>query len=145
MPLTLEQLTQGLTIVGKLDSQSLGVGTDISITNIDMSKLQRLMVVGIVGAVGAGNVNLKLRESKTSGGSYQDLAGAAIAQIAASSKVFTLEIRADQLDPGYQFVQVSCTIAGAAVQIALVVLGGDAPFKPAKAQDIAAVTQRVVL
>ena len=59
--------------------------------------------------------------------------------------MFTLEIRADQLDPGYQFIQVSCTIAGAAVQIALVVLGGDAPFKPARAQDIAAVTQRVVL
>lgn len=56
-----------------------------------------------------------------------------------------MEIRADHLDPGYQFVQVSCTIAGAAVQIALVVLGGEAPYKPAKAQDIAAVTQRLLL
>ena len=149
MPFALEQLTQGLTVLAKLDPQSMAAGTDTSMTNIDLSKVRRLMLIGLVGSVGgAGTVDCKLRASKTSGGAYSDITGAAITQITAGSKVFTIEVRDDQLQSivgaGYQFVQVSLTIGTNAVLVAAVVLGGEAAAKPAKANDIAAVAQRIV-
>ena len=150
MPFALEQLTQGLTVLAKLDPQSMAAGTDTSMTNIDMSKVRRLMLVGLVGSVGAaGTVDCKLRAAKTSGGAYTDIAGGAITQITAGSKVFTIEVRDDELTSivgqGYQFVQVSLTIGVNAVFVSAVVLGGQAAQKPAKASDIAAVIQRLVV
>jgi hypothetical protein len=141
-----EQMTQALSVLGKLDPQSLAAGTDTSITNIDMSKFRRLMFIVEVGSVGAaGTVDFKLQESKTSGGTYQDISGTAITQITATGKIATVEIRAEQLDAGYQFVRHSLTIGGNAVLVGVVALGGEAVEKPGKAQDIAAVAQRVVL
>src|SRR5437016_4909491 len=117
-----EQLTQALAVVGVTHSQSLN-GTDTSITNIDISKYKRLLFILDVGSGGTNNVNAKLREAQTSGGTYQDITGAAITQISANSKVATIEIRQDELDAGYQFVQLSITTGGAA-QICAVALGG---------------------
>lgn len=150
MPFALEQLTQGLTVLAKLDPQSMAAGTDISMTNIDMQKVRRLMLLGLVGNIGAaGTVDCKLRASKTSGGAYTDIAGAAITQITVTGKVFSIEVRDDQLESivgaGYRFVQVSLTIGVNAVFVGAVVLAGEAEYKPAKLNDIAAVIQRVVV
>jgi hypothetical protein len=141
-----EQMTQALSVLGKLDPQSLAAGTDNSITNIDMSKFRRIMFIVEVGSVGAaGTVDFKLQESKTSGGTYQDVTGTAITQVTTTGKIVTVEIRAEQLDAGYQFVRHNLVIGTNAVQVAVVALGGEAVEKPGKAQDIAAVIQRVVL
>jgi hypothetical protein len=146
MPFALEQLSQGLTFVGALHSQSLGAGTDNSITNIDMSKLQRLMFIIDVGSVGAaGTVDFKLQSSATSGGTYADITGTAITQVTASSKIVTVELRADQLPAGQRYVRHNLVIGTNAVQVAVLALGGEAEYKPAKSQDIAAVSQRLVL
>ena len=146
MPFALEQLSQGLTVLGVLHSQSLGAGTDNSITNIDFSKVERMMWIIDVGSVGAaGTVDFKLQESKTSGGTYQDIAGTAITQVTASNKVVTVELRADQLDAGYRYVRHNLVIGTNAVQVCVLALGGEAEYKPAKSQDIATVAQRLVL
>ncbi len=141
-----EQLTQGLTVLGVLHSQNLAAGTDNSITNIDLSKVRRILFVIDVGSLGAsGTVDFKLQEAKTSGGAYQDIAGTSITQVVTTgNKVVTVEVRDDQLDAGYQFVRHNLVIGANAVQVCVIALGGEAEQKPAKAQDIAAVAQRVV-
>ena len=146
MPFALEQLTQGLTVLAKLDPVSQGTGTTQPMTDIDMSKIQRLMIILQIGSVGgAGTVDASLKESKTAGGTYQAFTNnIAITQVTASNKVVTIEVRADQLDATYRYVQLNLTIGGNAVLVGGVALGGEAEYKPAKSQDIAAVTQRLV-
>ncbi len=145
-----EQMTQALTIVGKLDPVSQGAGT-VTIADIDMSKLRRIMFILQVGALGAaGTVDAKLRSAKTSGGAYSDIASSSITQIVTNSnKVVTLEIRQDQMESlqaaGYQYIELSVTVGANAVLISAIALGDSAPQKPAKAQDIAAVAQRLVM
>jgi hypothetical protein len=146
----MERLSEALTVLAKLDPVSQGAGTTTPMTDIDISKVRRLLVVLQVGAVGgAGTVDAKLRASKTSGGTYTDITGGAITQVTAANKVVTLEIRDDQVPgivgAGYQFVQLSLTIGTNAVLVGGVALGGEAEFKPASKNDIAAVTQRLVL
>ncbi len=145
-----EQLTQALTILGHLPSQNLAAGTDNSITNLDLSKVRRLMFVLSIGSVGAsGTVDFKLQASKTSGGTYSDISGSSITQVTAGNKVVTVEVRDDELTAlvgqGYQYVRHNLVIGTNAVQVAVIALGGEAEYKPAKSQDIAAVTQRVVV
>ena len=140
-----EQLTQALSVIDQLDAQSLGAGANTAITDIDMSKFSRLMVVISIGSVGAaGTVDAQFFDSATSGGTYAALAGTSITQVIASNKIVTMEIRADQLASGKRFLQCRITIGANAVLVAAVALGGEAPYKPANANDIAAVTQRLV-
>ncbi len=144
-----EQLTQALAVVGAIHAVSHATGTDVTITDIDIAKYKRLLFLIDVGAIGTGTVDAKLRESKTAGGTYQDISGGAITQITASSKITTIEIRADELDAGYEFVQLSLTVGTAAVLLAVLVLGGEGVHKPVGGSvggnDIAAVTQRLVV
>jgi hypothetical protein len=148
-----EQLTQQLGILGHLPPQSLAVGTDNSITNIDMSKFKRVLWILDVGAFGAsGTVDFKIQESKTSGGAYQDISGTAITQLQAgggNNRLVTVEFRQDQLDPGYQFIRHNLVIGTAASQVCVICLAGEAIHKPeggsVGGQDIAAVAQRLVL
>jgi hypothetical protein len=146
MPFALEQLTQALTVLGKMDPASTNAGTTQPITDIDMSKVRRVMFIINIGSVGgAGTVDVSIKESKTAGGSYQALTNAvAITQVTTSNKIVTVELRDDQLDAGYRYVQVNLTIGANAVVLGMTCLGGEAEAKPAKAQDIAAVAQRLV-
>ena len=141
-----EQLTQQLAIVGVKHAISLN-GTDTTITDVDIAKYKRLLFIIDCGVI-TTSVDAKLRESKTSGGTYQDVSGAAITQITANNKTATIEIRADELDPGYEFVQLSITTGGASL-IAAVCLGGEGVHKPVGGSvggnDVAAVTQRLVV
>jgi hypothetical protein len=142
-----ERLTEALAIVGVKHAASLN-GTDILITDIDIAKYKRLLFILDVGTTFSTSVDAKLRESKTSGGTYQDITSGAITQITAASKLATIEIRADQLDPGYEFVQLSITTGGATT-ICAVCLGGEGVHKPVggagPANDVASVTQRLVV
>src|SRR5437016_5321465 len=101
MPFALEQLTQGLTILGAINPQTLNGGGTASAncTDIDMSKVRRLLVILQTGSVtGGGSLTAKLQEATSAGGTYQDLASATISAMTSSNKVKTLEIRDDQLD-----------------------------------------------
>ena len=142
-----ETLTQALAVVGKKDPASLSGATDTSITDVDISKYKRLLFIIFIGT-NATSVDAKLRESKTSGGTYQDISGAAITQVTAAGKIVTIEIRQDELDPGYQYVQLSITTVGASI-LGAVCLGGEGAHKPVggsgPGNDIGAVTQRLVV
>jgi hypothetical protein len=152
MPFVLEQLSQGLTVVGKIDpvSQANGAGSGL-ISGIDMSKIQRLLFVLQIGSVGgAGTVDAKIQESASSGSGYADCSSSAvgpisITQVTASNKVVTLEIRADQLSAGKRYVQLFVTIGGNAVLIAGLALGAEAEYKPATKSYTDICAQRLVL
>jgi hypothetical protein len=146
----MEQLTQGLAVLGQFPSKTVNGGAaDVSVTDIDLARFQRIMLVVNVGNVtGGGSLSIKFRESKTAGGTYQDLVTnpAALAALTTTNRVATLEIRADQLDAGYEYVQVSITETGNQnVIVGFVVLGGEAVYKPGKQKDITAATPRTVI
>jgi hypothetical protein len=146
MPFALEQLSQGLTVLGYLAPSNHATGADVSITNIDISKIRRLLVVVQTGVLGASaTVDCKLQSSATSGGAYSDIAGSPITTITANNKVATIEIRDDEMPSGNRWLQVNLAVGTAASQVGVIVLGAEAEFKPAKSQDIAAVTQRLVV
>jgi hypothetical protein len=139
MPFALEQLTQGLAILGKLDPVSQGTGTTQPIKDIDLSKIHRVLFIFDVGSVGgAGTVTLSIQESKTAGGTYQNLVSnpISLSVISTSNQIATIELRDDQLDAGYRYVQLVLVVAGNAVLVSAVCLGGEAELKPAKAQNI---------
>ncbi len=104
------------------------------------------MAVVVLGT-NAGSVTAKFQSAATSGGSYSDISGGpTITAITAASKQATLELRADQLPAGQQFVKLLITEGNVGAALCGgIVLGGEAPAKPAKAQDPASVVQRAVM
>jgi hypothetical protein len=141
-----EQLSQALSLAGTaIDPVSQGVGT-VTTGGVDLQKFKRVLFVLQVGSVGAaGTVDAKLQQSSQLGSGYADIAGSSITQVTASNKIATLEIRSEQLTGSNRYVRLSVTVAGNAVLIGAVALGGEAVAKPASANDSAAVTQRLVL
>ena len=116
---------------------------------IDLSKFRRVLAVIQVGA-GAGNITAKLRAATTSGGTMTDVTGSTITAITTTNKQATIEIRDDELQSivgaGYQWLQLQITENNvASTQVAGLLLGAEAPAKPAKAQDPASVVQRLVV
>jgi hypothetical protein len=142
-----EQLTQGLSIAAtpvspqtlNNASQSTGNG------GVDMAKFRRALFLVTVGSVTAGgSLTAKLQESSDGSSGWTDIASSTLTAITASNKVATLEIRAGQLSKRY----VRCTLTESGSQnvvCACLAFGGEAIDKPASAQDIAAVTQRLVV
>src|SRR5205085_1873818 len=100
---------------------------------VDFSKIQRLMAVVQVGAVGGGpgTVDAKLQSNSKSdfSGTTTNLSGASITQISSANKIATIECRADQLPAGDRYVRLVVTVGVNAVLIAAVVLGGEAEYK----------------
>ncbi len=143
-----EQLTEALSIQGKIDPVSQGAGSVTIGTGVDMAKFRRALFILDVGAFGASaTVDMKLVESNSSNLSgATDVAGTSVAitQLVAAggnNRVATLEIRADQVTKRY--VGVTVTVGTAATLIGVIALGGEAVQKPGKAADIAAVAQRL--
>src|SRR5436305_799366 len=145
-----EQMSQALSIAAApVHPQTINNATQTT-GAVDLSKFHRaLFVVDIGAVVNGGSVTAKLQESPDNV-SWFDLAGGAASANTASSKVITLECRADQLtattSPPRRYVR--CSVAetgGQNVVVCAIPLGGEAVQKPASAQDVAAVAQRVVL
>jgi hypothetical protein len=141
-----EQLSQGLSIAAANHPQTLNNSAATS-GAVDMSKFRRILAVVDIGAVtGGGSLTAKLQQATTSGGAYSDIPGATATAVTASSKVVTIELRADELTGANQFVKLVMTETGSQNVVCQgIILGGEAVEKPASAQDIAAVTQRLVV
>ena len=141
-----EQLSQALSLAGtEIDPVSQAVGT-VTSGGVDLSKFKRVLFLLQVGAVGgAGTVDAKLQQSATLASGYADIASSNITQVTTANQIVTLEIRSDQLSAGKRYARLSVTVGGNAVLIAALALGGEAVEKPASANDVTAVTQRLVL
>ncbi len=142
-----EQLSQGLSLAATpiqpqtLNNASASTGNG----GVDMQKFRRALFIVLTGSVtGGGSLSAKLQESTDGSTSWTDISGAALTAITASTKAATLELRADQMTKRY--VRATLTETGSQnVVCACVALGGEAVEKPGNAQDVAAVTQRLVL
>ena len=141
-----EQLSQALSIAGtEIDPVSQGAGT-VTSGAVDMSKFHRTIFALMVGNIGgAGTVDAKLQQSANGSSGWTDVTGSNITTVTASNKIVTLEIRYDQLTAGQRYVRLSVTVGTNAVLIAALAVGGEAVQKPASANDIAAVAQRLVM
>jgi hypothetical protein len=143
-----EQLSQGLSIAAApIAPQTLNNSTQKT-GGVDMSKFKRALFLVAVGSVTAGgSLTARLQESvDTTDGNFSDVAGGAATAVTASTKIVTMEERADQLSAGKRYLRVVLTeTASHDVVCACVALGGEADQKPGSSQDVAAVAQRLVL
>jgi hypothetical protein len=145
-----EQLSQALSIQGKIDPQSLAAATPTGTGGVDMRKFRRATFMLDVGAFGASaTVDMKLQTSPDNA-TWSDLAGTGVAittllAAGGNNRLATLEVRAGQMPAGSRYVQALVTVGTAATQVACVALGGEAIDKPGAANDIAAVAQRAVV
>src|SRR5262249_44721639 len=146
----MEQFTQSVAVLGKLDPVSQGAGTTQPITDIDVSKYHRIFVVLDVGVFGgSATVDLKVQEALTAGGVYQDLQAfpKAITQlvtVSVNNHIATIELRQDEQDTGYKFIRVNLVVGTAATLLSILLLGCEANHKPANLGNITSVAQQVV-
>jgi hypothetical protein len=147
MPFALEQLSQALSIAATpVHPQSIN-NSNQSTGWVDMQKFQRVMFVADLGAINnGGSITVKMQTSPDQL-TPSDVTSGSITALTTSSRVVTLEMRADQVPAASRYVR--CNIAETAGQAALVCvipLAGEGDWKPASKQDvIAVVQQRLVL
>src|SRR2546423_1048101 len=99
---------------------------------IDMSKWSEIMAILLVGVIDqTGDMNL--RDSATSGGTYADISGKAIPQLAATDdgKQAIISLKAEELNAGAQFVKVSVAVANGTSSLICLCVLGKAVYKPA--------------
>jgi hypothetical protein len=149
-----EQLTQGLAQVDQIQPSSYAAGT-LNSTGIDMSKNRRALWVCEIGAMTATatlNIILQSAANANFNANVHNMAtNVAIAQITqaggGNNTVITVETSDEAVqnqNSGDRYARLQCVIAAAAVNFAVVGMGGEANHKPASAQNPAAVTAEYV-
>lgn len=139
MPFT-EQLTQALSIpVASLGPTNQAIGTNNTITAIPIKNFRRLMAHVIQGLGVSATCTAYFCGCATSNGTYVALSpNTTMVLTNAGSTVTvegTLEVRADQFQPGQQFAQLTLTVAVQNANISAVVFGGECAYKPASQYD----------
>ena len=145
-----EQLSQALSVAGApIHAQTLN-NASAQTGAVDMQKFHRALFLLDVGTTGSGfSVTAKLQESADNS-TWFDLAGSTITAVVATSKVVTLEARAEQLtstvSPPRRYLRcVVSETAGQAVVVCVLPLGGEGVQKPASLNDNVSVAQRLVM
>lgn len=108
---------------------------------VDMSKFGEALFVLLTGVIDQ-TVDFKLQESDASGGSYTDISGKSITQLAntADGKQAVINLKADELSAGKRFVKAAVTVGnGTSSLVAVVGLGMSPRFGPASDDDLATV------
>lgn len=107
---------------------------------VDMSKSKRAFFELVIGA-NAGSITASLQESADnstwpangSASSFTNSAGSSVQAtgLTSASKVYTFEVRADQLTPGKRYVRLNVgEVNSAAVLVACTAIGEDAVQSP---------------
>jgi hypothetical protein len=142
-----EQLTQALSVADVINSQSVN-NTNVNSIGIDMSKFKRALFVIQCASLGAaGTVDGRLQSSAQSNFNVvHNIANSNLTQIVANNALATVEVRADQLTAGDQYVRLQLTGGANAVTVGALGLGGEAIHKPGNAADLNStyLSQRVV-
>jgi len=153
MPFALEQLTQGLSVVDVLNSQSVNNANVNSTVGIDMQKFRRVLFIIQCASLGAaGTLDGRLQSSKVSNfaSGVHNITNSNLSQVTANNALATIEVRADQIEQqnsGDRYVRLNLTGGGNAITVAAVALGGEAVEKPASNNDLNTtyLSQRVVV
>lgn len=153
MPFALEQLTQGLSVIDVLNSQSVNNANVSSSVGVDMQKFRRVLFViqaGSLGAAGTLDGRLQSSASSTFASGVHNISNSNLTQILANNALATIEVSADLVNfynQGDRYVRLNLTGGGNALTVAAVALGGESVEKPAKNNDLNTtyLSQRVVV
>lgn len=134
--------SQRNAIVGIIDPDLNGVG-DLFTEFADMGQFDAMMAIIAVGAITAtGTVDAKLEQAQDSSGTgVKDVTGKAITQLTQaggdSDTQAIINIFSSELDTndGFSFVRVKLTIGTASADSGVTLLGTDARYGPAEADD----------
>ncbi len=142
------QPSERAAVVGTVDSQT--VANTAKLTDaIDMSKFGEVMGVLLLGDMASETIDFEAQEAATSGGSYSTISGKAASQLAAhasnnDNKQIVINVKAEELSAGKQFVKFRAVTGGATGGPAAVLALGMKPrFGPASDDDLADVVQIV--
>lgn len=139
-------LSESLAVLALINPVSQSAGT-VTFGPIDLAQQRRVLALVQSGVIGT-SVDAKFTACKTSGGTYDDVPGAAITQITASNKVAKLELRAESVESllgsGYRYAKLSLTGVGTNL-IGGVILGAVSRYEPNSLNDAAAVSSTVVV
>ncbi len=134
-------------VVGTIDPKDQNNQADVLSDAIDMSKFSEIMVVLMCGNVD-DVFDLKLTQAATAGGSYSDITGKAITQLAAHAtnndgKVCIISLKAEEMSAGKQFVKACLTVGNGTANPCAVLILGVAKYGPATDSDLSDVAQVV--
>jgi hypothetical protein len=121
--------------------------TPILSSAVDMSKFRRAMFILALGDMASETIDFKLQWSATSGGTYADVTGKAITQLAASASAndnaqCIINLDAADLPAGAQFVKGRAITGGATGGSACILgIGMDPTYGPASTDKSASVLQ----
>ena len=117
---------------------------------VDMRAWGSLLATLSVGVIGAGGtIDAKIEQaSDATGANAKTLAGSAITQLAKAggdNRQVAINVRGEDLDKngGFRFVRLSATVGGAATQIAGSIIGLDARYGAASANQLSSVVETV--
>lgn len=143
------RISEQLSLLATINPVSQAAGTATS-GWLSAAQFERFMAVIQTGVLGASaTVDAKIQQATDSSGTgAKDVTGKAITQIVKASgdnKQALINLRAEELDTngGFNYVQLSITVATAASLISAQVWGGVAKNLPASAQNQAGVVQIV--
>ena len=141
-------LCENLAVLGSIDPDANGVGA-LNTDWVDMSKFNQALFIVQVGEFAAGGTaDFKLEEATSAAGAgAQDISGKSITQLTDAGtdddKQALVNIQAAELSDGYRYVRGVLTIAVAAVDSAVIALGGAPTYLPASDFDLASVDEIV--
>jgi hypothetical protein len=141
----MSQPSERIAVVATIDPATYNDTEQLS-DAVDMSKWHELMAVVLVGDMPASStLDITLKEASTSGGSYAAIAGKSATQLGASddNKQVVINLKAEELGAGKQFVKLSCDPSAHNTIFGGVVLGVKPRYAPASDDDLSSVTQIV--
>lgn len=145
-------LSSEVGVVGSIDPDAAGAGTYTS-GWISAAQFQRFMAILSVGTMAAtSTVNMKIEQATDgSGTGVKDLTGAAISELSQagtddSDSQAAIALFSDSLDleNGFDHFRVSVTVAAAASDLGVVILGSGLRVGPVEDRDAATVAEIVV-
>ena len=137
MPEFTEQLSEKLAIVALIPPSNHAANTDNTLAGIDMSKFRRLLAIGQIGVLNA-NVQGYWEASAQSNMNVVTNVAASIPVTAnVANRAFTMEVRADQLPANTRYVRPVFIVNTGASFFGVIVLGGEAAYKPSAQYDLA--------
>lgn len=134
-------------VVATIDAKDQNNQSGVLSDAIDMSKWSEIMAILNCGDVD-NTFDLKLTEAATSGGSYSDITGKAITQLAAHAtnndgKLCIISLKAEEMSAGKQFVKASLTVGNGTANPCAVIILGVPRYGPATDDDLSDVAQVV--
>ena len=131
------RFTEQVAFLDRMDPDSFDPAVYDTGNNL-MQQYHRMVVILMVGDMDQGaSVDLKLEQATGSGaGTRKDISGKSITTLTQAgsddNKVVVIELRSEELDVdgGFDWVNAELTVADAAVELALLMLGTEPRYPP---------------